>query len=127
MGTVTWFLEDEQLTINQEFFCWRFALHGVGMKAWREAYWNEGRNKKPPTSGYANKRSWELRSSAKIVRRIRVLRKMHDAGDIDLRQGPWDYYDRHDIGAEVDPGMGHIRRIRQEQRDQLRMEALEAE
>jgi len=99
MSKVIYFIcEDKyQLTIEQEFFCWRYALHGVGMKAVREAY-----GQKSPQA--QNTKAWKLLERGKIRDRIHYLQKQHHNKDIDLYKGPWDYYGRSDVGCPLDPG-----------------------
>ena len=73
------------LTDRQEVFCWRYALHGNGMRAHREAY--EGSSAKSH-----NVNSSKMKKNPKVVERILELKKAHDAGELDLREGPWSHY-----------------------------------
>ena len=70
------------LTVRQEHFCWRYALHGVCSRARREAGYSEAHATK--TRGYK-----PLPQEAK---RVADLLVMHAEGVIDLKKGPWDYY-----------------------------------
>ncbi len=64
---------------RDEIFCWRYALHGNANRAHREAY-------------------GDLRSTTQTTltrsRRARALALVHahQAGELDLRRGPWDFY-----------------------------------
>ena len=103
MVKVVWLIESKQgnLTIEQEFFCWRMALHGNKMKSVRESY-----SQSPGNDGFQNTKAYRLLKKPKIVRRIKRLVNLHKKGEVDLNQGPWMHYDRHDIGNEIDPGNG---------------------
>ncbi len=107
MTKVVWFVSN--LTIKQEFFCWRMALHGVRMRAVREAY-------STPGPGAQNTKGWKNMQKAKICDRIQELRRMHKASDINLTVGPWIYYNRRDVGQMIDPG-NSISRIKRRFRD----------
>ena len=100
---VEWFIEN--LTIQQEFFCWRMALHGIQMRAVREAYGTKG-------PGTQNTKGWKNMQKPKIVERIQTLIQMHHVSKIDLTVGPWRYYNRKDVGQMIDPGnsVSHIKR-----------------
>jgi hypothetical protein len=86
-------------TIEQEFFCWRMALHGNQMKSVREAYSASVGN-----GNVQNIKSWKLMQKGKIIRHIKSLVAQHKKGGIDLREGPWKHYNRYDVGSPVDPG-----------------------
>ena len=104
MVKVIWFIQSKSkgnLTIEQEFFCWRMALHGNKMKSVREAYIGSQGN-----DGVQNTKSWKLMRKPKIVNRIKYLINQHKKNEIDLRSGPWEHYQRYDIGNSIDPGNG---------------------
>ena len=100
MVKVVWHLKTRygNFTIEQEFFCWRMALHGNQMKAIREAYVASIGN-----SSVQNTKSYKLMRKGKIVRRIKSLVAQHKKQEIDLRDGPWKHYQRYDVGSPIDP------------------------
>jgi hypothetical protein len=79
------------MTLRQEIFCWRYALHGVGMKAYREAF-------ESTTKGATNTGACRQLSMEKVQERVKELQELHKRGAINLEQGPWDYYDCHGTG-----------------------------
>lgn len=68
------------VTMREEIYCWRMALHGNQRRACREAYNRDCRNKgqRGPTP--------------KLQYRIDALLVLHDRGAIDLKKGPWLHY-----------------------------------
>lgn len=114
MANVEWFINEEKysLTVEQEFFCWRFCLHGNASKAVREAY--TGYNGKPKNQ---STKSRYLRARPNVAERCRDLLASHRNGVINLRDGPWKYYNRFDVGNPYDLGnslKGVISEIREE-------------
>ena len=101
MTSVKWFVERPygNFTIEQEFFCWRMALHGNQMRACREAYSSSVGN-----PGLQNTKSCKLMNKPKVVHRINELVDYHKGGLVDLFAGPWERYQRYDVGSPVDPG-----------------------
>jgi hypothetical protein len=95
----TVFNKIHKLSVQQEFFAWRYALHGIGMKAVREAYTNAKR--KAP---YQNSMAWKLKTNERVMARVEELVAANAAGDIDLEAGPWIHYERFDVGNPVDEG-----------------------
>ncbi len=97
MTKVKWFIPERELTIEQEFFCWRVAYHGVYMKAVREAYGTKG-------PGAQNTKGWKNMQKPKILARVKELLKMHKASEINLTAGPWMHYNTRHVGQPIDPG-----------------------
>lgn len=95
---IEWFVDTDryQLTVVQEVYCWRYALHGNGLRAIRES-------SERTTKNSQNQGSMRLLRRMKIINRIKDLLKMHHNGEIDLVAGPWQHYgDRvAGVGKEV--------------------------
>lgn len=86
-ATPDWFVQTSygDYTLRQEIFCWRYAWHGVGTRAYREAYTGRTLNR-------ANQGAIKYLNTLKIVKRIESLISQHHAGEIDLEAGPWEHY-----------------------------------
>lgn len=96
--SIDWFVDTKhgQLTRMQEVFCWRYALHGNGLRAERESFNRTTKNSQ-------NQGVLKNLRRIKIIERIKELLRMHHKGDINLSAGPWQYYgDKLEgIGREV--------------------------
>lgn len=94
-----WFNKKFCLTVHQEFWCWRFAYHGNGMKAVREAYKGAENNR-----NYQNTLANKMRKNDRVIAYVSYLRDAHRNGKLDLGAGPWAYFDLWDVGNIDDPG-----------------------
>lgn len=95
----TIFNKANKLSVQQEFFSWRYALHENGMLAVREAYKN-AKGKAP----YQNSMAWKLKTNERVMARVAELVSQNDKGIIDLKAGPWVHYELFDVGNPVDEG-----------------------
>jgi hypothetical protein len=84
---IKWFIKTEygHLTERQEVFAWRYALHGRGIRAIREAFNRISTNSQ-------NQASNRMMKKQKVLRRIEKLLDMHRKSEIDLTEGPWKHY-----------------------------------
>lgn len=80
------------LTAKQEFFCWRYALHGNGSKAFREVF--DSHSLRSQGVG-----AIKLLKHERIVYRIKELIHLHNEKKVDLHVGPWEFYGRADFGT----------------------------
>jgi len=74
------------ITSGQEVFCWRYALHGNGMKAYRESFGVT------MSTNAINVNACRLLRSPKILARIKRLIFLHNKKEINLKTGPWEHY-----------------------------------
>ncbi len=68
------------ISVKEEIYCWRVALHGKMRLSCREAYGRDFRREGNPSP------------TAKHWQRIAELKELHERGCIDIEKGPWSYY-----------------------------------